>query len=212
MVQVLSKEGLQIATVKHAPHQDKITDGNKDTDKHLRSGAIGVVLSAPRETTIYIPDSHDIDYIIDGLEQLVNPDIVLIEGYKHLAIPKIAVGNIDRKEPTIHRHVDTFVDTKNKVEREFSIQQLQRSLGGSDCGKCGYDSCRKLAIAIVEGNVQSEPCSHARERDLQLVIDGNPVSLSDFPATMIESGIRGLVKSLNGVDEDFDQMTLKIRS
>jgi len=41
---------------------------------------------------------------------------------------------------------------------EEDVQRVLRKLGGTDCGACGYDSCRTLAIFICEGMAETEMC------------------------------------------------------
>lgn len=44
------------------------------------------------------------------------------------------------------------------VPSEEDIQRVLTKLGGTDCGACGYDSCRTLAIFICEGMAETEMC------------------------------------------------------
>ena len=44
------------------------------------------------------------------------------------------------------------------VPSEEDIQRVLTKLGGTDCGACGYDSCRTLAIFICQGMAETEMC------------------------------------------------------
>jgi two-component system, NtrC family, sensor kinase len=44
------------------------------------------------------------------------------------------------------------------VPSEEDIQKVLAKLGGTDCGACGYDSCRTLAIFICAGMAETEMC------------------------------------------------------
>lgn len=44
------------------------------------------------------------------------------------------------------------------LPNEEDIQRVIANLGGTDCGACGYNSCRELAISICQGMAETEMC------------------------------------------------------
>jgi molybdopterin-guanine dinucleotide biosynthesis adapter protein len=92
LVALLTARGLAIATIKHAHHAFQIDDGTTDSARHRRAGAGQVaVVSAERWAIVRelagAPEPT-LAQVIAGLEPC---DLIIVEGYKAAAIPKIEV-------------------------------------------------------------------------------------------------------------------------
>ncbi len=90
LVEEFTRRGLKVATVKHAHHAFQVDDGETDSARHRRAGAQQVaVVSNERWAVINelagAPEP-DLDEVIGWLEPC---DLILVEGYKLAAIPKI---------------------------------------------------------------------------------------------------------------------------
>jgi nitrogen-specific signal transduction histidine kinase/iron only hydrogenase large subunit-like protein len=55
---------------------------------------------------------------------------------------------------------------------EEEIQKVAEKLGGTDCGACGYNSCRELAISICQDMAEVEMCWPYVLRELKNTQDG----------------------------------------
>jgi two-component system NtrC family sensor kinase len=55
---------------------------------------------------------------------------------------------------------------------EEDVRKVVAKLGGTDCGACGYDSCRELAVSICQGMAESEMCWPAVLRELKKTQEG----------------------------------------
>ena len=90
LVEELTRRGLKVATVKHAHHDFQIDDRETDSARHRRAGARQVaIVSANRwavVSEIAGAAEPDLAEVIAALEP---SDIVIVEGYKSAAIPKI---------------------------------------------------------------------------------------------------------------------------
>jgi molybdopterin-guanine dinucleotide biosynthesis protein B len=90
LIEDFTSRGLQVATVKHAHHNFQIDDKETDSARHRRAGARQVaVVSARRWALISELCSEpepDLAAIISRLDAC---DLVIVEGYKRMAIPKI---------------------------------------------------------------------------------------------------------------------------
>ncbi len=95
LIRRLRNEGYKIATIKNIPKKFSIDTEGKDTWKHRHAGASVVVASSPDETAFIFKRGMELKEIADILNELVHPDIILVEGHKRERIPKISVGDIE---------------------------------------------------------------------------------------------------------------------
>ncbi len=95
LIKWLRNEGYKIATIKNIPKKFSIDTEGKDTWKHRHAGASVVVASSPDETAFIFKRGMELKEIADILNELVHPDIILVEGHKRERIPKISVGDIE---------------------------------------------------------------------------------------------------------------------
>ncbi|OIP51372.1 MAG: molybdopterin-guanine dinucleotide biosynthesis protein B [Deltaproteobacteria bacterium CG_4_10_14_3_um_filter_60_8] len=91
LIPVLKNHGLRIGTVKHHAHAFEMDRPGKDSWRHKQAGATVAALSSPSGLGVIRDVDHD-----TPLTELVSAcfmgvDLVLAEGYKHEALPKIEV-------------------------------------------------------------------------------------------------------------------------
>jgi molybdopterin-guanine dinucleotide biosynthesis protein B len=85
-----SRRGYRVATVKHTHHKTDIDQEGTDSFRHRAAGAVAVALvSGVRWALIHELGTADEPTLEVILEHLLQRDIVLVEGYKREAIPKI---------------------------------------------------------------------------------------------------------------------------
>jgi len=95
LVETFTRRGLKVATVKHAHHDLRPSDGTTDSDRHTRAGACEVIVASPDRWMVSgqlqdapVPNLEDI------AARLGPADIILVEGYKSAPIPKIEVRRL----------------------------------------------------------------------------------------------------------------------
>jgi molybdopterin-guanine dinucleotide biosynthesis protein B len=90
LVEEFSRRGLSVATVKHAHHEFQIDAEDTDSAKHRRAGAsqVAIVSSARWALVNELKGAPEpsLETVIAGLGAC---DLVIVEGYKAAAIPKI---------------------------------------------------------------------------------------------------------------------------
>ncbi|HRD78262.1 MAG TPA: molybdopterin-guanine dinucleotide biosynthesis protein B [Hyphomicrobiaceae bacterium] len=90
LVVELARRGLRVATVKHAHHTFDVDPGSTDSARHRRAGAIQVAIVSERRWAIMRELSQDAEPPLEAvIARLDRADIVIVEGYKRAAIPKI---------------------------------------------------------------------------------------------------------------------------
>jgi molybdopterin-guanine dinucleotide biosynthesis adapter protein len=90
LVEEFTRRGFAVATVKHAHHAFQIDDAETDSARHRRAGAGQVaIVSAKRWAMVTeLHDQPEPD-LASVLAMLRPCDLVIVEGYKTAAIPKI---------------------------------------------------------------------------------------------------------------------------
>lgn len=90
LVEEFTLRGLKVATVKHAHHEFQIDDGETDSARHRRAGAAQTAIVGGKRWAIVTElrgaPEPNFEEIIATLEPC---DLILVEGYKSAAIPKI---------------------------------------------------------------------------------------------------------------------------
>lgn len=90
LIETFSARGLKVASLKHAHHAFQIDDKDTDSARHRKAGAAQVaVVSASRWamiTELNGAPEPNFEEVIAALEPC---DVVVVEGYKSAAIPKI---------------------------------------------------------------------------------------------------------------------------
>ncbi|MEQ8257659.1 MULTISPECIES: molybdopterin-guanine dinucleotide biosynthesis protein B [Roseovarius] len=124
LVTEISGRGLTVSTVKHAHHRFDVDHPGKDSHRHRVAGATEVLLASRARFALMHELRDEDEPSLDTLLSKLSPvDLVLIEGYKRDAHPKVeahrsVTGNplIAPGDPTIHAVAsDTPLDLDRPV-------------------------------------------------------------------------------------------------
>jgi len=90
LVAEFTQKGLRVSTIKHAHHDFDVDQPGKDSHRHRKAGASEVLLVSKRRFALMhelrdAPEPH----LDELLTKLAPVDLVLIEGFKSEAHPKI---------------------------------------------------------------------------------------------------------------------------
>ncbi len=95
LVPVLKKKGYRVGTIKHSEHESNFDTRGKDSWRHFASGADAVLVSSSdkiimirKQDRCYEDANARLAYLKSHLTDM---DVVLVEGFKKAAIPKIEV-------------------------------------------------------------------------------------------------------------------------
>ncbi|MCA9035395.1 MAG: molybdopterin-guanine dinucleotide biosynthesis protein B [Planctomycetaceae bacterium] len=97
LVEFLTRQGLQIATVKHTHHHHELDTPGKDSHRHRESGATAVGILSPQMSAVFIPadpaqHSDDRESRYDALHSaFAHCDLVIVEGDLHTSAARIEV-------------------------------------------------------------------------------------------------------------------------
>jgi molybdopterin-guanine dinucleotide biosynthesis protein B len=92
VIPVLTSQGLRVSTLKHAHHTFDIDQPGKDSHTHRLAGATEVLISSANRFALVHELRGEPEWRLHALlEKLAAVDLVLVEGFKREAIPKLEV-------------------------------------------------------------------------------------------------------------------------
>lgn len=88
----LVRRGRKVMTLKHGAHPVEVDQPGKDTYRHFHEGRVDrVLLEAPGQRVLFERAPIEADPISLVKRFLTDADVVLVEGFKNHALPKIEV-------------------------------------------------------------------------------------------------------------------------
>lgn len=110
LIPALIAEGLSVSTLKHAHHRFDVDQPGKDSWEHRQAGATEVlVASAARWALMHELRGAPEPALPDLLRRLSPVDLVVVEGFKRDAHPKIEVHRAANGKPPLHPDDPTIV-------------------------------------------------------------------------------------------------------
>ncbi len=110
VIPLLTERGLRVSTIKHAHHGFDIDKPGKDSWVHREAGATEVlVASSARFALMHELRGEPEPSLADLLARLAPVDLVIIEGFKRNAHPKIEVARDAVGKPPLHPDDPTIV-------------------------------------------------------------------------------------------------------
>ncbi len=99
----LIARGQRVSTLKHAHHGFDLDQPGKDSFMHRAAGATEVVISSAKRFAVLheLRDEPEWD-LPDLLTKLAPVDLVLVEGFKRDAFPKLEIHRAANGKPLIH--------------------------------------------------------------------------------------------------------------
>jgi len=103
LVPRLIARGLRMSTLKHAHHGFDLDQPGKDSFVHRAAGATEVVVSSSKRFAILHELRGEAEWDLPELVAKMSPvDLVLVEGYKRDAFPKLEIYRAANGKPLIH--------------------------------------------------------------------------------------------------------------
>ncbi len=103
VIPLLAAEGLRVSLIKHAHHEFDVDQPGKDSWRHRHAGCSEVLVSSSKRWALM----HELrgaaePSLEEQLKQLSPCDLVIVEGYKSAAIPKLEVHRRAGNTPLLH--------------------------------------------------------------------------------------------------------------
>jgi len=99
----LIARGISVSTLKHAHHGFDLDQPGKDSFFHRAAGATEVIISSAKRWAILHELREQSEWDLAALVGKMSPvDLVLVEGFKRDAFPKLEIHRIANSKPLIH--------------------------------------------------------------------------------------------------------------
>ena len=106
----LIARGLRVSTIKHAHHAFDIDQPGKDSHTHRKAGATEVLVSSAHRFALMHELRGNREWTLDALLEKLSPvDLVLVEGFKTQAHPKLEVYRQAVGKPLLHPEDENIV-------------------------------------------------------------------------------------------------------
>ncbi len=102
VIPLLVKAGLRVSLIKHAHHEFDLDHPGKDSHRHRMAGASEVLITSSNRWALMHELRGAAEPTLDEqLKHLAPCDLVIVEGWKHHAIPKIEVHRKLSEKPLL---------------------------------------------------------------------------------------------------------------
>jgi len=99
----LTARGLRVSTIKHAHHAFDIDQPGKDSHTHRMAGATEVLISSANRFALMHELRGAPELALGALLEKLSPvDLVLVEGFKRDAFPKLEVHRAENGKALLH--------------------------------------------------------------------------------------------------------------
>jgi molybdopterin-guanine dinucleotide biosynthesis protein B len=103
LVPCLLARGLRVSTLKHAHHGFDLDKPGKDSFVHRAAGATEVIISSAKRWAILHELREEPEWDLADLVAKMSPvDLVLVEGFKRDAFPKLEIHRAENGKPLLH--------------------------------------------------------------------------------------------------------------
>lgn len=164
LIPCLVAGGLRVSLIRHTEHDFHLTQPGNDSWGGGR-GRCGEVLVSSRKRVALMRELRDaVEPDLDDLVGMLAPcDLVLVEGYRHVPLPKMEVRRSAGPGPALHRTDPWVVAVASDRDEETHL----RTFGLDDYDAIARFICRYLALPRAARPRPGRPRGRSR---------GNPAS------------------------------------
>ena len=133
IITIFRQRGLRVGVIKHAHHTFEIDYPGKDSYILRKAGANQVLIGSRKRWALIVDRMQEAElYFEEYLENLDqdNLDIILVEGFKPEAIPKIELNRADMSNPYLYINDSSIIaiatDRSNPPETSLPVLDLNQ--------------------------------------------------------------------------------------
>ena len=145
----LIARGISVSTLKHAHHGFDLDQPGKDSFFHRTAGATEVIISSAKRWAILHELREQPEWDMAALVGKMSPvDLVLVEGFKRDAFPKLEIHRIANGKPLIHPEDPHII----AVASDSALPQAKVPVVDLNDTEAIADLLLKHAVPIGPGN------------------------------------------------------------
>ena len=146
LIPQLTLRGITVSTLKHAHHGFDLDQPGKDSFFHRAAGATEVIISSARRWAILHELRDETEWDLRALVAKMSPvDLVLVEGFKRDAFPKLEIHRAANGKPLIHPEDPHIV----AIASDVSLPQAKVPVIDLNDVEAVADLLLKRAVPIV---------------------------------------------------------------
>src|SRR5512144_3312390 len=147
----LIARGIKVSTLKHAHHGFDLDQPGKDSFFHRAAGATEVIISSAKRWAILHELRDEPEWDLRALVAKMSPvDLVLVEGFKRDAFPKLEIHRAANGKPLIHPDDPHIV----AIAADIALPQAKVPV-------IGLDDIERIADALLKHAVPLQPAAAA---------------------------------------------------
>ena len=105
LIPLFVARGLRVSLIKHAHHSFDVDQPGKDSYRHRHAGASEVLITSSRRWVLMHELRGEAEPAMEAVVRHMSPcDLLLVEGFKRAAIPKLEIYRSSVGEPMLHPH------------------------------------------------------------------------------------------------------------
>jgi len=125
LIPLFTARGLRVSLIKHAHHTFDVDQPGKDSFRHRHAGCTEVMVTSSRRWALM----HELrgapePGLSEQIARLSPCDLLLVEGFKREAIPKLEVYRAEVGESLIHPHDPNVVAVASDAPVETRLPRL----------------------------------------------------------------------------------------
>ena len=120
LVRALKHQGLRVGTIKHDVHGFEIDQPGKDSWRHKQAGASATIITSEAQIGMVMDVDHD-HHPLELVPLLGEMDIVLVEGFKRVDMPKIEIFRPENKKPAACRNDRNLLAVVSDAHLDWSV-------------------------------------------------------------------------------------------
>lgn len=125
LVPLLAREGRRISLIKHAHHEFDVDQPGKDSWRHRKAGCAEVLVTSSQRWALMHELGEKPELTLpEALARLSPCELVLVEGFKRAAIPKLEIHRTIVGKPLLHPVDPNIVGLATDAPDEFTGSPL----------------------------------------------------------------------------------------
>lgn len=121
-----NQRGYKISIIKHMKHQFNIDHEGKDSFRYREAGAFSAMITNDEHFALVSDNVHRLSPVALAESYLGDSDLVIIEGHKDVALPKIEVIGDSKESPLIESGVRGIIAVASDTYAHSSLPCFKR--------------------------------------------------------------------------------------